>query len=125
MLRFTTGELREFEQLLIDAMLAGDADALEDLLARDATYVGPDGSVTGRDDDIELYRSGALRFERFEVESLDARVYGDTGVTTSIAALAGTINGSPFTARLRYSRTWIGLPSSWRVVAAHATNMAD
>jgi hypothetical protein len=55
-------------------------------------------------------------------EDLTVLVEGRTGVTWFLGALEGTFAGTPFAARLRYTRTWIHDDEhGWRVVAAHAS----
>jgi ketosteroid isomerase-like protein len=53
-------------------------------------------------------------------EELTVLVDGRTGVTWFLGTLEGTFDGTPFAARLRYTRTWIHDDNhGWRVVAAH------
>ncbi len=46
---------------------------------------------------------------------------GTTGVTWFLGSLEGVIDGEPFAARLRYTRTWVRHEDGWRLLAAHAT----
>jgi ketosteroid isomerase-like protein len=125
MLRYTVSELREFEQHLAEALLAGDVGALDGLYARDVTFVGPDGSLAGLEDEIEARRSGAVKFTSIDTSDLVARVYGDTGVTVSTSVISGEAGGTSFSMRLRTTRTWIGMPTGWRVVASHTSHTED
>jgi hypothetical protein len=56
-------------------------------------------------------------------EDLQVLVAGTTGVTWFKGSLAGAINGVPFEARVRYTRTWIH-DGSWRLIAAHISEAA-
>lgn len=116
-----TGELEQAELELQAAVLAGDADALAELLDDEVLYTGPDGSVVGKVADLEAHRSGLLDVRRFDVRSASARVIGDTGLTFIEADLAGTAGDQEFSAHLRYTRAWHLTDGSWRVVAAHAS----
>jgi hypothetical protein len=115
-------ELRTAEQRLVLAMLAGDADALERLLADEATYTGPDGQVTDRASDIELHRSGTLRLQRFDVQTLqfDLADDGSHATSRSLVELVGSLAGEPFAMRLQYTRRWGRSPLGWRVVSARS-----
>ncbi|MEO3859149.1 hypothetical protein [Acrocarpospora sp. B8E8] len=45
------------------------------------------------------------------------------GVTWFLGSLAGVFKGEPFTARVRYTRTWIHTGEhGWRLVAAHVSS---
>ena len=48
-------------------------------------------------------------------------VAGGTGITWFLGSLRGSINGTAFEARMRYTRTWVlDAEHGWRVIAAHA-----
>jgi len=115
--------LRDAERRLQAAQLAGDADVLDGLLDDRLVYTGgPDGARYSKQDDLELQRSRAQQLSKVEEEELLIFVEGCTGVTWFLGTLEGTFRGSPFSARLNLTRTWIYTPDSgWRVIAAHAS----
>ncbi|MEU6848485.1 nuclear transport factor 2 family protein [Actinacidiphila alni] len=90
-----------------------------------AVYTGPDGSTMTKEEDLAAHRSRTLAVEIFEQQELHVTVVDSTGVTRVLAGLEGTAGGHPFTARLRYTRTWIHADGSWRVLAAHASAVPD
>ncbi|RAG86413.1 nuclear transport factor 2 family protein [Streptacidiphilus pinicola] len=118
----STEELRSAERRLQAAQLAGDADALELLLDDRLVFTGPDGQLYGKKEDLEIQRSGQQRLGRVDEEELALLVVGTTGVTWFLGTVAGTLGGQEFTARVRYTRTWVHtVEGGWRVVAAHVT----
>ena len=54
-------------------------------------------------------------------EELIALVVGDTGMTWFLGRLAGRFKGEEFTARVRYTRTWVRTDDGWRLLAAHVS----
>ena len=118
-----TAALRAAERRLQTAQLAGDADALEDLLDDRLIYTGgPYGARYSKQDDLDIQRSGTQALSKVEEDDLVVLVDGHTGVTWFRGTLEGTFDGTPFTARLSFTRTWIHSPDSgWRVIAAHAS----
>jgi hypothetical protein len=57
-----------------------------------------------------------------EEEDLLVLVDGDVGVTWFLGSLAGTFMREPFSARVRYTRTWLrDADHRWRVLAAHVS----
>ena len=117
-----TEELRSAERRLQAAQLAGDADALELLLDDRLVFTGPDGQLYGKKDDLQAHRSGQQRLTRVDEEELALLVVGTTGVTWFLGTVAGTLGEQEFTARVRYTRTWVHTADGgWRIVAAHVT----
>jgi Domain of unknown function (DUF4440) len=112
--------LRSAEESLQRAQLTSDVGELDRLLHPDLTFVGPDGSVSGKADDLETHRTGAIRFERSEPEDLVVRVNDGVGVTVLTARLKGAFQGQEFDGRMRYTRAWARSDVGWRVVAAQA-----
>jgi hypothetical protein len=115
--------LRAAEHRLQAAQLAGDADALDDLLDDRLLYTGgPDGARYSKSDDLSIQRSRRQRLTRVEEDDLSVLVDGQLGVTWFRGTLEGVFDGTEFSARLSFTRTWTYSPSSgWRVIAAHAS----
>ncbi|MQY05626.1 nuclear transport factor 2 family protein [Actinomadura macrotermitis] len=113
-----TDELRDAERRLQAAQLAADADALELLLDDRLVFTGPGGALYSKQDDLELQRSGRQRLDRVEEEELTVLADGRTGVTWFLGTLEGVLDGERFSARVRYTRTWIH-DGGWRLLAAH------
>jgi hypothetical protein len=103
------------------AQLAADADALDRLIDDRLVFTGPDGVLYSKQDDLELQRSGEQRLTEVAEEDLTALVAGDTGVTWFLGRLAGRFKGEEFTARVRYTRTWVNTEQGWRLLAAHVS----
>ncbi|WP_042377455.1 nuclear transport factor 2 family protein [Streptacidiphilus melanogenes] len=117
-----TADLRSAERRLQAAQLAADADALELLLDDRLVFTGPDGRLYSKKDDLEIQRSGRQRLGRVDEEELAVLVVGTTGVTWFLGLVGGTLDGQEFSARVRYTRTWVHSDEGgWRVVAAHVT----
>jgi hypothetical protein len=117
-------ELREAERRLQAAQLASDVSALDRLLDERLVFTGPDGNHYTKQDDLRVHRSGEQVMTRVSEEELTVLVAGRTGVTWFLGTLAGTIKGTPFTARVRYTRTWIyDDEHGWRLLAAHVSSV--
>jgi ketosteroid isomerase-like protein len=117
-----TEELRAAERRLQAAQLAGDADTLDALLDDRLVFTGPDGGLSGKQDDLAVHRSGEQRLTRVDEEDLAVLVVDGTGVTWFLGTVAGTFKGQDFAAHVRYTRTWVRTrEGGWRVVAAHVS----
>ncbi|MEU9508453.1 nuclear transport factor 2 family protein [Micromonospora sp. NPDC048170] len=111
-------DLLTAERQLQAAQRAADVESLDALLHPQVVGAGPDGTVFTKEDDLESYRSGALRITGLVEESLDVQEDGQTGVTRMVAAVDAVQGGAAMSARLRYTRLWVREDGNWRVLAA-------
>ncbi|MEV8509348.1 nuclear transport factor 2 family protein [Actinoplanes sp. NPDC051475] len=115
-------ELRDAERRLQAAQVASDVTALDRLLHDRLVFTGPDGRLYSKADDLRVHREGSQVIRSLDEEHLDVLVAGGTGVTWFLGRLSGSIDGVPFDARMRYTRTWIHDDAcGWRILAAHAS----
>ena len=98
-------------------MLTSDTAELDALIDNRLLFVGPDGNVYGKADDIELHRSGETRFTRIELDDVQIQQYGEMAVIAVLANLAGTFKGQAFEGYHRYARTWVRLDKGWQIVS--------
>ncbi|WP_062993021.1 nuclear transport factor 2 family protein [Nocardia anaemiae] len=117
-------DLRIAERRLQAAQLAGDIQTLDELLDNRLIFTFGADTFT-KADDLELHRTKAQILTKLEEEQLTVLVEGTTGVTWFLGIVEGNVHGSPFAARMRYTRTWSHDDSlGWRLVAAHASTVA-
>jgi ketosteroid isomerase-like protein len=117
-------ELLDAERTLQAAQRAGDVAALDQLLVDQLIAIGPDGRKHTKAEDLATHRDRTSVVDELVEEELDLLVVGSTGVTFCLARVAGMFGGAPFSARLRYTRTWVhDDPHGWRVLAAHISQV--
>lgn len=117
-------ELRTAERALQAAQLASDVPELDRLIDDRLVFTGPDGQLYCKADDLRLHGSGEQKMSRVEEEDLTVLVAGNTGVTCFLGTVAGVLSGSEFTARVRYTRTWVHDDShGWRLIAGHVSGV--
>lgn len=112
-------ELLEAERRLQAAQRAGDVAALDELLDEHLIAIGPDGNRYTKQDDLTAHRDRTSVVDEIVEEGLELLVEGTTGVTFFLGRVAGTFDGEPLSARLRYTRTWAYGDRGWRILAAH------
>lgn len=116
--------VEQLEAALRQAQLDGDVDALDRLIDDELIFVGPDGALASKADDLALHRSGAVRFKTHEPIDLQWRlVAADVVVVTLHARLAVVFHGQSVTGNFRYTRVWARRNGGWRVVAGHVSAM--
>ena len=57
-------KIRQLEERLRQAMLKSDVAELDALIDDRLLFIGPDGAVFSKKDDLDLHRSGAERIHR-------------------------------------------------------------
>ncbi len=110
-------DIAQLEERLRTAMLTSNVPELDALIDDRLRFMGPDGGLYGKVDDLELYRSGTQRITRIDVEDLLIERHGPTAVAVVLADLAGTLGGQAFEGRFRYLRTWVRGGPDWKIVS--------
>lgn len=110
------------EEHLRHAMLASDFGALDALISSDLIFTNHLGQVLSKQDDLELYRSGVLKFRTIEPSDVQVKTSDQLAVVSVRMKLSGTYGGSSFTADLRYTRIWRNSAgNTWQIVAGHSS----
>lgn len=109
------------EDALQEAIRTRDVEALEALLHDEVRFMGPDGSVIGKEEDLASHRSGVLRIDSLTEVSRELHRFGDTGVSLVVLDIEGGNGAQPIAGRLAYTRAWKLNGTSWQVIAAQGS----
>lgn len=108
------------EERLRLAMLNSDTEALDELISPDLIFTNHLGQIISKQDDLELHRSGVLKFHTIEASERQVKVSGQFAVVSVRMRLSGIYSGSPFAGDFRYTRIWSLAPNgTWQIVAGH------
>lgn len=118
-------EIVALEARLRAAQLRGDVRELNELIADELIFAGPDGSLATKEQDLASHGSGAVRFLAHVPEQLRVRRVGsDVAVTSLRTRLTVQVDGAPVEGTFRYTRVWARESGvSWRVVAGHVSQL--
>ena len=105
------------------AQLSADVTALEDLISDDLLFTGPDGQLGTKEQDIEAYQSGTVKFIAHVPEELRIRrVSADVALSSLRAQLTVDVAGNLSRGTYRYTRIWAREDGkAWRVVGGHVS----
>ncbi len=120
-------ELSEFsrlETLWNDAHRSGDADKLDGLWAEDLVVTVPKMPVMTKPQAIAIWRSGRMKFRRYETSEIRARRYGDAAVVTGRLRRSRELNGREMQDDWRFTKVYVRRSDKWQVVAWHASESA-
>ena len=124
MLTTTEDQITVAEERLRLAMLNSDIGALDELISSDLIFTTHLGQVLGKQDDLELHRSGVLRFHTMEPSERQVKAAAQFAVVSVRMRVSGAYSDSPFAGDFRYTRLWCLSPSgTWHVVAGHCSTV--
>jgi uncharacterized protein (TIGR02246 family) len=104
---------------------AGDAEAIADCLSEDFLGVGPLGFTLPRQAWLERHGPGLLVYEKFELQDVQVREYGDdTAVVTALVDQPGTHRGNPIPRNTRSTLVLVREDGRWRITTDHMSFVA-
>lgn len=118
-------KVEALEDRLRLAMLRGDVEVLDELIAPEILFTGPDGRVLDKEADLEVHRSGVLKLHQLEPRDRRIQPWDDYAVVSLEAELEGTFGGQAFAGRFRYLRVWMQRDNKWQIVAGGATPVVN
>jgi ketosteroid isomerase-like protein len=104
-----------------DAHLQGDAEALDRLWADELRVVVPRMTPLSKAEALSFFRSGRMKFSRYETSELGVRVYADTAVVTGRVRRSRERAGQMVEDDWRFIKVYVRTAGAWRVVAYHAS----
>jgi ketosteroid isomerase-like protein len=125
-------EVQNLEQALAKAVVRGDRDFFERTLAQEFTHTSHTGAFKSRAEWMAeskfsgaREKTGATRYDEFELDDLAVRIYGDSAVVTGRSTPKGTTaKGEPITGQFRFLRVWVRRQGRWQAVAFEGTRIA-
>lgn len=119
-------EIRRLDNAEREAVLRGDAAALESIWADDFTVTNPFNQLSNKRQVMERMRAGQLRYSAFTRQIEYLRVYGDVAVVMGRETVvpAGERADAGQTVNRRYSAVWLRRDGRWRMITRHANIIA-
>ena len=117
-------ELRTLEYRLNDAVLKGDVDFFESILADDFTHGSQSGQFRTKAEWLKGRVPGKSNYIVFDVEDLNVRINGNAAVVTGLAKPRWREpDGRTQSGQFRFLRAWSKREGKWQVVAFQATEV--
>ena len=103
-----------------DALAAGDAHALRQLMHPALQWTTFRGEVLSLDQYIEANTGGGLIWRSQRLDDVRVVVVGDTAVLTALVIDEVQKGGHDLTFSLRFTQTWVRAGDGWQCLAGHA-----
>jgi ketosteroid isomerase-like protein len=117
-------ELQRLEKVWNDAHLHGDAAALADLWADELVVTVPRMQVMNKAQSLAVWRTGRMKFQRYETSDTVFSSFGDSAVVTGRLVRERTFGDRNVHEDWRFTKVYVRREGKWRVVAWHASESA-
>lgn len=114
-------EIIALENRRIEAMIKGDVQALEEILAEDLIYTHTTARLDTKVSFIASISSGSTNYRSIEREDVKVRQFGDTAVVTGLAKFH--VGDNKFEAR--FTDVYAKRSGTWQMVAWQSTRIPD
>ncbi len=102
----------------------GDAAVLDKLFADDLVVVVPGMRALTKEDSISVFRSGRMKFDRYETSDTKFRIYETTAIVTGRPRRARAMPDRTVDDDWRFTKVYLRRAGGWQVVSFHASNIA-
>jgi ketosteroid isomerase-like protein len=92
--------VKQQQQDLGDAIVAGDTNKLNQILADDWESVGSSGGIATKQSFLAGLKSGKHKLESFEIESMDVKVFGNVAAVHGLVTEKRTDDGKDTSGKL-------------------------
>jgi ketosteroid isomerase-like protein len=120
-------EIERLEEAWRNALLQGNATALEPLLADDFMAITPSGTLQTKDQMLANVRAGKVHLTALDFSDRKFRFYGSTALVTVLAAISGANSeGNPIDGNYRYTHVYTrDAKGKWRIVNFEASRVRE
>jgi hypothetical protein len=112
------------EQRRIDALIAADINALNEIIDDHCTHVESNGTARTKAAFLEDVAKREFSFDLFEIEENHIRIFGDTAVVAGTYRNIVRVRGQRTPMKhARHLRVYVHRGGSWKLVAHQATEI--
>jgi len=119
----TEQQIKTLQDQVVQAYLKADTGFMEKYFADDYTAIHGEGRLYTKAQEIENYKSGALKYESIDLRERKIHAYGDAAVDIVLASAKGTYGGKSFSADFRVTHFWVKQKGNWKIVAFQVTRI--
>ena len=118
-------EIIQLEEQLRKAMISGDVETLDVLIADSLLFTAPDGELITKSIDLDCHRSGIQKISKLSPLEQSIQIYENFAVVTVKMNLETTFANESISGKYRYTRVWAKVNNSLQVVAGAVVKVQD
>jgi ketosteroid isomerase-like protein len=116
--------LRKIQHEWAEARVKGDSSYTRRFEAEDCTIVWPDGRIVNKRGDLQSMID--IVFSEFEIQNLQVRLYGDTGIVVGEGIIKAHKGKRDLLAgKFVWTDTFVKKDGAWKVVASQITPVLE
>ncbi len=104
------------------AHVRGDAAALDRIFSDDIVVIVPGMRVMNKTDSVGMFKSGRMKFDKYDTSETTFRILGDTAVVNGRLKRTRVINGATTDDDWRFTKVYARRADRWQVISFHASN---
>ena len=117
-------ELVRLENAWNDAYVKHGWAFMDQILADDYLFTGPDGAILTKAQFLNNLKTGEATYSSVVGENIKVRLYGDAAVVMGRNTEKSQYKGKDTSGKYQWTDTWIKHAGQWRCVATHASKVA-
>lgn len=114
-------QLLTLEENWIRALETHDRALLDQIVAKDFTFIEPDGTVKTREEYLADRSGDNADIESFASSGIKVRVFAASALVTGVAHITERRQGTRYRFSLRWKELWVKDAGRWQVLAGQAT----
>ncbi len=119
-------EVLAAEQRFFAALMAGDRDALNQILTDDFLLIDVmRGAEVPKSALLAVVEADQIRFDEIEPAEARVRFYASVAVVTGSTQMQGRFGEVPFGVHSRYTHVFVEQQGQWRLASAQGTPISD
>ena len=115
--------LEQLERDWVAAMYRNDTAFVETVLAPEFVATYDDGSRGDRARELQLARDFNRQVDKFAVDELSVKVFGETAVVWFTLRMVGPVKGKPVELAMRYMDVFVNRDGKWLCVGSQSTRL--
>jgi ketosteroid isomerase-like protein len=117
-------ELERLEKVWNEAHLHGDVAALDALWADGLVVTVPRMQVMNKAQSLAIWKTGRMKFQRYETSDTVFRIFGDSAVVTGRLLRERTFGDKHIQEDWRFTKVYIRREGKWQVISWQASESA-
>lgn len=116
-------EIAQLEARFVEAMKTSHVVELDALIDDSLIFTSHSGQLYTKQDDLNAHREGNIEIFEISISEQHIAVYGDVAVVSVRKEISGSFFGETLVGIFRFTRVWKQTNGSWKVIAAHSTQI--
>ena len=114
-------QILELERQRNEAIIKGDAAALDRMTANDYTFITLRGELRTKSEIVRGFKSGSFHYDSRKISDLNVRIYENTAIVTGRSNQTGKEDGKDYSGDYRFTRVYVNQGGRWQTVALQTT----